>query len=679
MSDFNDSNDSNSTVGVKHGRGNRRGSAAFLMFKDMEVKEEFQKVKMAGFLRELHKLAIEDTKEKVKAGIMRTTSKGHTEKSKDDDGTLSLAGMDLTNFTPAQAKEKIEAIHAGENFDSVSLIQLAQAAIAIMSEEETVVDLRKENPALKEVMVVGDLHGSLNCLMSVLELTDVWSISQDDADRVVVFDGDFVDRGTHSLEVLSTLLLIKISHPTKVILLRGNHEDSMTASTYGFREEIDGKYGYDVADDIWYEFGHLFAAFPIIARSNQAAIMHGGIPMEDFTLEIANALDKEVRCELKTIADPYDDDERLVQGILWSDPSDEPGLNHSDRGAGFLFGPDISKEFLDHEDLKYIIRAHEPFEDGSNFHDVGDGKGVITIFSTANYPEGEGSNNGAVLVLDDITGEYTTPSFIHTVREGPDPHSYDSWLTTIVNANKSELSKAFRSNGDDNGTVTIDQWVTIVGKIFEMEEVPWDEIQPVLVPTTVPDGDKIDWMAFITRISPQIAKIDNLSGDQRSLLQQNREAFLDIFQLLDTDCSGSVSEEEFVSGINMLNEQIGNDSPKVEDPVELYKQFDADGDGEIDIKEFCEAIKKSTMLQGISEKLEVKQIETLKENNEMLLLAFKYLDTDHSGAIDREEFARGVELLNLRLPERNKLGDPQELFALLDADGNGEIGKYIIA
>lgn len=37
--------------------------------------------------------------------------------------------------------------------------------------------------------------------------------------------GDFVDRGPHSLEVLSLLLSLKVAYPTSVFLIRGNHED----------------------------------------------------------------------------------------------------------------------------------------------------------------------------------------------------------------------------------------------------------------------------------------------------------------------------------------------------------------------------------------------------------------------------------------------------------------------
>ena len=36
--------------------------------------------------------------------------------------------------------------------------------------------------------------------------------------------GDYVDRGAHSLETICLLLALKIEHPTHVHLIRGNHE-----------------------------------------------------------------------------------------------------------------------------------------------------------------------------------------------------------------------------------------------------------------------------------------------------------------------------------------------------------------------------------------------------------------------------------------------------------------------
>jgi len=45
--------------------------------------------------------------------------------------------------------------------------------------------------------------------------------------------------------------------------------------------------------------------------------------------------------------------------VLWSDPCDENGRQPSKRGVGVQFGPDVTQRFLDDNDLKLVVRAHE--------------------------------------------------------------------------------------------------------------------------------------------------------------------------------------------------------------------------------------------------------------------------------------------------------------------------------
>ena len=89
-----------------------------------------------------------------------------------------------------------------------------------------------------------------------------------------------------------------------------------------------------------------------------------------------------------------------VCDLLWSDPGDSNGWNPSTRGAGYLFGQDISKQFLHGNDLSMIIRAHQLFNEGFNpTHD----DMVVTIFSAPNYCYR--CNNMAALIEIDEYGE----------------------------------------------------------------------------------------------------------------------------------------------------------------------------------------------------------------------------------------------------------------------------------
>ena len=44
--------------------------------------------------------------------------------------------------------------------------------------------------------------------------------------------------------------------------------------------------------------------------------------------------------------------------LLWSDPEDIIGWGVSPRGAGYIFGGDITKEFNKTNNYDFICRAH---------------------------------------------------------------------------------------------------------------------------------------------------------------------------------------------------------------------------------------------------------------------------------------------------------------------------------
>lgn len=62
----------------------------------------------------------------------------------------------------------------------------------------------------------------------------------------VACSGDFVDRGAWGVETLVLFAALKVALPSRVTLLRGNHESSTCTRLYGFKTELFRKYDEEV-------------------------------------------------------------------------------------------------------------------------------------------------------------------------------------------------------------------------------------------------------------------------------------------------------------------------------------------------------------------------------------------------------------------------------------------------
>ena len=94
----------------------------------------------------------------------------------------------------------------------------SQDALSLMSP----VELPYTAPTLEgqpRMILVGDTHGTFEVLENIFAREGLPSLH-----NVYLFNGDYVDRGSFSIEVFVSLLVFKLLEPRSVFMLRGNHE-----------------------------------------------------------------------------------------------------------------------------------------------------------------------------------------------------------------------------------------------------------------------------------------------------------------------------------------------------------------------------------------------------------------------------------------------------------------------
>ena len=252
----------------------------------------------------------------------------------------------------------------------------------------------------RKVVFVGDTHGAPEVSLHALNL---WERNG----GLIVFLGDYVDRGSRGLENLYLILRAKLEWPKEVYVLRGNHESRMMNSWYGFLDELEakGKAGlYETILDI-------YGLMPYMLLVNKWFIVHGGIVCRrcvegyDPPLTI-----DEIKRNIPENPVRHREDPPTPESLqlLWHDPRPRNyWFAPSMRGAGiFYYGLPAIKRFLDDNGLELILRAHERcdalrimYPDGSIGEGFPDGytweekdlKGsVFTVFSSRYHGAGAG-------------------------------------------------------------------------------------------------------------------------------------------------------------------------------------------------------------------------------------------------------------------------------------------------
>ena len=392
----------------------RKGTALFSMGKYKQAKKQFLNVcKLQPKNKDAAKKAKEV--EKIIKELAFQAAIGVDDKSAFDELDPesitvegSYDGPHLPTPLTAEAIEEMkEKFKDGKKLHRKYLVALLIRAKEVLTEKASMVDLSVPEGA--HLTVCGDTHGQFFDLCNIFTLNGAPA-----ADNPYLFNGDFVDRGSWSVEVLVTLLAYMVLDPTSCHLNRGNHETLNMNRVYGFTGEVAAKFTGNKTMGL---FTEVFCALPLAhCIGGKVLVVHGGLFSKDgVKLQDLRTIDR--------FREPPD--EGLMSEMLWSDPQRMNGRGPSKRGVGVAFGPDVAARFLDDNGLELLVRSHEVKDEG---YEIEPGGRVVTVFSAPNYCDQFG-NKGCYAVFDH-TCKPKYNSFAHVPHPKVPPMAYASPMMT---------------------------------------------------------------------------------------------------------------------------------------------------------------------------------------------------------------------------------------------------------
>jgi hypothetical protein len=146
---------------------------------------------------------------------------------------------------------------------------------------------RVQVPDGSRVIFLGDLHGSVHSLLRNIShlakqgyVANNWKLKKNT--QLVVL-GDMTDYGCYGIEVVYTLLRLKLENWDNVFMVRGNHENTSMANQNGFIAELRAKYPENY-QDIGRHFIRMSATLPLALFLSSAGdpekyiqCCHGGV------------------------------------------------------------------------------------------------------------------------------------------------------------------------------------------------------------------------------------------------------------------------------------------------------------------------------------------------------------------------------------------------------------------
>ncbi len=185
----------------------------------------------------------------------------------------------------------------------------------------------------EKITIFGDIHGDYRTMMKLMK----------DSEGVCVFLGDYEDRGREALEVYEEILRMYVDG--RAVLLKGNHETG-EAFPHDFPALLEER----GVGELYGLFKKLWERLPLFAVVGDLFLCHGGLPTR-------GCKGVPTLGEMKRTPDSFEEE------ILWNDPIESNGCYFNyERGIGFYFGKDLTKNFCEDNGFVCVIRSHQPYK-----------------------------------------------------------------------------------------------------------------------------------------------------------------------------------------------------------------------------------------------------------------------------------------------------------------------------
>lgn len=133
---------------------------------------------------------------------------------------------------------------------------------------------------MERVIAIGDIHGCYHTLLNLMN-----RVSYTSATDTLVFVGDYIDRGFHSYEVVSTLRKLRAqAGENKIICLRGNHEqmaidahESGNHNLWYYNGGMATSYSFEKNNASMSSAVAWFKSLPIVYETPQIIFCHAGL------------------------------------------------------------------------------------------------------------------------------------------------------------------------------------------------------------------------------------------------------------------------------------------------------------------------------------------------------------------------------------------------------------------